>query len=222
VLFDWLTSRRLGRAASCLIGWSGVSGNTFAEIWSRITSDSKQRSINAMSRRLAGAESTASTLRGLRRCQCEFEAASVDLFCSFRQSRWESGFANLVCQARRSSLDLLVAAYQQRVLWAAAHADSKLPANHSNDGGVFWPSSKSAPPSYENAQHLVALGCFFPSRDPGHVSLHRIDRQENVRAYLGLLVNSLQPTDSHQVLRKTPLGWGKTWLAISISRLTTS
>jgi hypothetical protein len=52
--------------------------------------------------------------------------------------------------------------------------------------------------------NLVALGCVFPSRNPGHVSLHRIDRQENVSAYLGLLVNSLQATDSHRVLRKTP------------------
>src|ERR1700722_3518527 len=98
-------------------------------------------------RRLGGSQGRSqlrATLRGLKRCQYECEAASVDL-CSFRQSRWGSGFENLAFQARRSSLDLLAAAYQQRVLWAEAHADSKLPTNHSKDGGVFWPPSKSAP-----------------------------------------------------------------------------
>ena len=98
-------------------------------------------------RRLGGSQGQSqlrALLRGLKRCQCECEAASVDLLLlpPVEMGKW-------ICKSSLSgegaSLDLLAAAYQQRVLWAEAHADSRLPANHSNDGGVFGPSSKSAP-----------------------------------------------------------------------------
>jgi hypothetical protein len=151
----------------------------------------RTRSINATSRRLAGTESTAmalkqATLRGLKGIvNTKCEAASVDLY-SFRQARRESGFANLACQARRSSLDLLARSLSQRVLWAEAHAHSSFRRIIALMAGFFGPPANQHS-SFENAQHLVALGCFFPSRDPRPVSLHRIDRQENVSAYLGLL-----------------------------------
>ena len=45
----------------------------------------------------------------------------------------------------------------------------------------------------ENAQHLVGLGMpFSPLAIPDMLACMDIDRQENVSAYLGLLVNSLQ------------------------------
>lgn len=88
---------------------------------------------------------------------------------------------------------MLAAAYQQRVLWAEAHADSKLPANHSNEGGVFGPSNKSEPPSYGECPTFSWPGMpFSPLAIPDMLACIDIDRQENVSAYLGLLVNSLQ------------------------------
>src|SRR5277367_863515 len=93
---------------------------------------------------LAGAESTASTLRGLRRCQYEFEAASVDLLLlpPVEMGKW---ICKSCLSGEGASLDLLAAAYQQRVLWAEAHADSSFRRIIAMMAGFFGPPANQDP-----------------------------------------------------------------------------